>query len=123
MYRSFVDLVFIVLCALAVVLTESVSLRGLKTDPVDVGAEGAARLPLDQMGMIVVGEGHLAIDGDRFDRLEDALGAIAADKAVVVVPESDTVSHHRIVAVWWDIHRTGRHVELGVRAAGAKERT
>jgi hypothetical protein len=123
MYRSFVDLVFIILCALSVVLTESVSLRGLKTDPVDVGAEGAMRLPLDQMSVIVVGEGDLTIDGNRFGRLEDALASIAAGKAVVVGPESDVVSHHRIVAVWWDIHRTGRHVELGVRAEGAKERT
>lgn len=118
MYRSFVDLVFIVLCALAVILSQSVSLHGLKADPVDVGADGADRIPLESMGMLVVGAEDVAIGGTRFPVLDDALRSLEATQGVVVIPESDAVSHHRIVSVWWDVHRTGRHVELGVRSVG-----
>jgi len=123
MYRSFVDLVFIVVCALAVVLTQSVTLRGLKADPVDVGAEGSSRIPLESMKMLVVGADHLAIDDARFESVEHAIGALQDGQGVVVIPESDAVSHHRIVGVWWDVHRSGRHVELGVRSEGGKERS
>jgi hypothetical protein len=123
MYRSFVDLVFIVVCALAVVLTQSVTLRGLKADPVDVGAEGSSRIPLESMRMLVVGPDHLAIDEMRYESVEGAIGALDEGQGVVVIPESDAVSHHRIVGVWWDIHRSGRHVELGVRSEGGREQS
>lgn len=116
MYRSFVDLVFIVLCALAVMLDQSVSLRGLRADPADVGSGGTQEISVDEMEVLVVGDGGFGIAGTEYPDAESALAALAPDVPVVVVPESDAVSHHRVVATWWAIRRTGRHVELGVRA-------
>lgn len=116
MYRSFVDLVFIMLCALAVIVAQSITLRGLKVDPVDVGAEGAESLPGGEPVVLVVGEADVAVTDTRFDDVPSALASIPGPAPIVVVPESDGISHHRVVAVWWELHQSGHRVDLGVRA-------
>ena len=121
MYRSFVDLVFIILCALAVLLDQSIAVRGLRADPADVGSGGTEAIALEDMEVLVVGDEAFGLGGEEYPDAGSAVAAAGPDKPIVVVPESDSVSHHRVVEVWWDIRRTGRHVELGVRASGEGE--
>ena len=121
MYRSFVDLVFIILCALAVMLDQSIAVRGLRADPADVGNGGTEEIALEDMEVLVVGEEAFGLGGEEYADAGSAVAAAGPDAPIVVVPESDSVSHHRVVETWWDIRRTGRHVELGVRASGEGE--
>lgn len=116
MYRSFVDLVFIVLCALAVILERSVELRGLRADLADVGEGGTAEIATEDMEPLVVCEDRVQAAGRDFPGVPAALSAIPPGAAVVVVPAGESVSHQRVIAAWWEVRRTGRHAELGVRA-------
>ncbi len=117
MYRSFVDLVFIILCAVIVVLAELDTdvLKGLDANPADVGSNGAHSIAIEEMQVLVVSEDFYTIEGVRFVDISAALQTLAQDAPVVVVPESSDLSHERVIAAWWQVHQTGRHVELGVR--------
>lgn len=121
MYRSFVDLVFIVLCALAVMLEQSISVGGLSAEPADVGNGGVRDIPLEDMEVLIVGESSFGLGGAQFGDAGSALAQVGPEVPIVVVPEGNGVSHHRVIEAWWDIRRTGRHVELGVRASGEGE--
>lgn len=121
MYRSFVDLVFVILCALAVMLDQSIAVRGLRAEPAAVGNGGTEEIALEDMEVLVVGEEAFGLGGEEYADADSAVAAAGPGVPIVVVPESDSVSHHRVVETWWDIRRTGRHVELGVRASGEGE--
>ena len=116
MYRSFVDLVFIILCALAVILDRSVELRGLRADLAGVGEGGTEEIALADMEPMVVGDDSVHLAGRDFPGVPAALAGLRPEATVVVVPASDAVSHQRVIAAWWEVRRTGRHAELGVRA-------
>ncbi|MSQ90753.1 MAG: hypothetical protein EXS01_05080 [Phycisphaerales bacterium] len=117
MYRSFVDLVFIILCALIVVLAEAGtdSLRGLSADPADVGDQGTHELDDGGFEFLVVSEVGFIVRDTHFTKVADALNLLDPGLAVVVVPESSLLSHDRVIGAWWEARQSGRHVELGVR--------
>lgn len=117
MARSFVDLVFIILCAVIVLLTESVQLQGLDAAPAGVGDEAAHEVALDEMEVIVVADDWYGCAGERALSVDGALRLAPRDAAILVVPESSAVSHHRVIGAWWDIRSRGRVVELGVESA------
>lgn len=125
MFRSFVDLVFIMLCAVVVILTQSVPLKGLKADPTDVGNGEAHSIDSGVTEILVVSDEWIGLNGERFEALEAAVEHLSSDSGatVVVVPEHADVSHHRVIRTWWDLKRTGRHVELGVRPESGESRS
>lgn len=125
MFRSFVDLVFILLCAVVVVLTQSVPLKGLKADPTDVGDGEAHAIDSGVTEILVVSDDWIGFNGEKFDGLESAAKRLSSDvnATTVVVPEHAEVSHHRVIRTWWELKRAGRHVELGVRPESGESRS
>lgn len=125
MFRSFVDLVFIMLCAVVVILTQSVPLKGLKADPTDVGDGEAHSIDSGVTEILVVSDEWIGLNGARFDSIEAAMKRLSneSDATTVVVPEHADVSHHRVIRAWWDLKKTGRHVELGVRPESGASRS
>lgn len=125
MLRSFVDFVFILLCATIVLLTESVALKGLTADPTDVGDGDAHAIDANRTEILVVSDEWLGVGGERFTAPESAVARLSQDRdvTIVIVPEHSSVSHHRVIGTWWDLKKTGRHVELGVRPESSKSRS
>lgn len=125
MFRSFVDLVFILLCAVVVILTQSVSLKGLKADASDIGDGESHSIDSGTTEILIVSDEWVGLDGQRYDTVEAAIGRLSSDPdtTTVVVPEHADVSHHRVIRTWWDLKRAGRHVELGVRPEPAQSRS
>ena len=125
MFRSFVDLVFILLCAVVVILTQSVPLKGLKADPTDVGDGETSSIDSGVTEILIISDDWVGLNGERFDALEAAMERLSneSDTTTVVVPEHADVSHHRVIRAWWELKRTGRHVELGVRPESAASRS
>jgi biopolymer transport protein ExbD len=116
MYRSFVDLVFIVLCALIVVLEDSVELRGLTVDPAGLDSSASHAIAIDGPGVLVVGGEWYAAGGRRFDSVDAALASLGEQAKVVVVPADRSISHERVIAAWWRVSSSGCGAELGVLA-------
>jgi hypothetical protein len=125
MFRSFVDLVFILLCAVVVILTQSVPLKGLKADPTDVGDGEANSIDSGVTEVLIISDDWIGLNGERFDALDVAVRRLSSDPGAitVVVPEHADVSHHRVIRAWWDLKKTGRHVELGVRPESGASRS
>jgi biopolymer transport protein ExbD len=115
MYRSFVDLVFIMLCALTLVLTQSISLKGLKANPADADAAQSGSITAHRIQVVVIAEEWMGVDGEKFNDVQSLLGRIDPAAQLVVVPENAEVSHHRVMEAWTILRRSGREVELGVR--------
>jgi hypothetical protein len=124
MMRSFVDLVFILLCATVVLLTQSVTLKGLKADPTDIGDGDAHTIDSSRTEILVVSDEWVGLGGAKFSTPDAALASVAQDPdvTVVIVPEHADVSHHRVIGTWWDLKRSGLHVELGVRPENPEQR-
>jgi hypothetical protein len=108
-----------------VVLTQSVSLKGLKADPTDVGDGEAHSINSGVTEIMVVSNDWIGVNGERFDSVDRAMRRLSVDPnaTTVVVPESADVSHHRVIRAWWDLKKAGRQVELGVRPAAAESRS
>ena len=97
MYRSFVDLVFIMLCALTLVLTQSISLKGLKANPADTDAAQSGSITAHRIQVVVIAEEWMGLDGEKFNDVQSLLGRVDPAAQLVVVPENAEVSHHRVM--------------------------
>jgi len=125
MFRSFVDLVFILLCAVLVLLTNSVQLKGLSADVSDVGEHESNAIDPHETLIVVVSEDWLGIDGKHLSDVSEVQSALKAQSktSVVVIPETSSVSHHRVIETWWTLKQSGWRVELGVRPETSKAST
>ncbi len=115
MYRSFVDLVFIILCAVILVLTQSIPLKGLKANPADADATQSGAFSALRIQVVVIAEKWVGVEGEKFIDIQAILKILDPMAQLVVVPENSNVSHHRVMEVWTVFRRSGREVELGVR--------
>lgn len=119
--RSFVDLLFILLCAALVMLANSSQLRVADATPAKVAGGGRLDLAGRDLRVIVVDDGAITLDGDHWDAETPPPGRLAATDRVVVVPADDAVSHHRVLRVWSRLRALGLEVDLGVLPEGSKE--
>lgn len=116
MYRNFVDLCFIMLCALVVVLEQSVELRGLRAAPAELDEAASHAVAMDSPGVLVVGDGWFGAAGGKHGALSDALDALTGSARVIIVPEGRGVSHEVVMTAWWGAVARGFQSELGVSA-------
>lgn len=115
--RSFVDLMFILLCAVTSLLTQSSNLRSLRIDPADAGTGGTRAVSAASIEVVSVSDEALEFRGERRSSAADIRAAADVDMLLLLVPEHDKVSHHRVLALWRDLTRLGLRVELGVKAS------
>ncbi len=115
MYRSFVDLVFIILCAVILVLTQSIQLKGLKANPADADSTQSSAMASNRIQIVVIAEQWIGMEGVKFIDFQAILSNLDPLVQVVVVPENSNVSHHRVMEAWSIFRRKGYAVELGVR--------
>jgi hypothetical protein len=111
--RSFVDLLFILLCGAVVMLANSVPLRLADASPAKVAGGGRLDLAGRTLRVLVVGPDRLRLDGEAVSP-EAAVAALGQDDRAVLLPESTAVTHHRMLAVWSRLRGAGIDADLGV---------
>lgn len=116
MSRSFVDLMFILLCAVISLVTQATNLRSLRIDPADAGTGGTRAVAGSSIEVVAVSDEALDFRGQRLTSADEVRAASDPDMLLLLVPEHERVSHHRVLALWRDLTRLGLRVELGVKA-------
>lgn len=111
--RSFVDLLFILLCGAVVMLANSVQLRLADAAPARVAGGGKLDLAGRSLRVVVVGEDRLQLDGEPLPADELAASLSERDR-VVILPETELITHHRMLAVWSRLRSIGIDAALGV---------
>jgi biopolymer transport protein ExbD len=120
--RSFVDLLFILLCAAIVMLANSSPLRVAEADPARAAGGGTLDLAGRELRLLVVGETELWIGEEPVAEGEAIATRFAASDRVVIVPSAVWVTHHRVIEVWSQLQAAGVEADLGVvPAAEGKE--
>lgn len=112
--RSFVDLVFILLCGAVVMLANSVQLRLADAAPARVAGGGSLDLAGRTLRVVVVGEETLSIDGEEIAALEALVARVAQRDRVVILPQAPEVTHHRVLSIWSRLRAAGIEADLGV---------
>lgn len=114
--KGFVDLLFILLCGTIVMLSQSVRLSSIPSDPAEADAQ-ADVLSGNEIVVMVVGSDWVAVDDRRFEDV--SLAVTELDKGdVVVIPADREVAHHRMVAVWNQVESLGKPARFGVISRG-----
>ena len=100
MLKSFIDLMFILLCASLALLSRTIYVGESEAEAAQIGGGGPSGE--SRLIAVVVAADSLSISGEPVadsaalaERLADEIDATA-----VLVPEGDGVSHHRVMEVW-----------------------
>lgn len=123
--RSFVDLLFILLCAAIVMLANSSPLRVADADPAKAAGGGKLDLAGRDLRLLVVDETSLWLDEQPLPQASSLGSAFSSADRVVIVPRTAAVTHHRVIEVWSELQAAGIDADLGVMPSGSsgKERS
>jgi len=113
-YRSFIDVLFILLLSAIVMLAQSFQLGGVDMSPAEVGADGVSPLRADEVRLIVIEEDALLVEDSTFSTVEALHQSMPADAPLVLVAGRGEISHQRVMSLWSDLKERGRDVRLGV---------
>jgi len=119
MLKSFVDLLFILLCGTIVSLSQSFQLGALETAPAKIGSGGISEVCADQAWTLVVNPSdYTLIDNQgvayKLQTLEGLLLSIRQMQRVVVVARTEGISHQRVMDCWDQCRVLGIKAQLGV---------
>ena len=112
--RSFVDVLFILLCGMIVLLSESIRIGSLEVDPAEIGGGGIDRLTADEVNLLVVDDKQLVVDDQAFADVSAYLEAQREMPGALIVPRHSDVSHHRMMRVYDILTQEGVDVRFGV---------
>lgn len=118
-YRSFIDVLFILLLCTMVMLTQSIRLGAIDTVIARPGAEGISPVRADEVQIIVIGPDELQFEGRSFPHVESMAHRIRPHHPVLLVTTDKAVRHHRVMSVWMSLSSLDLDVKLGVQPAGA----
>ena len=125
--KSFVDLLFILLCGTIVMLSRSVEVGAVEINPAKVGSGGVSEVLADDVRVVSVGQNAISISDDsegvmEFKNAAQAADSIGKGKCILLSASGQGVTHHRIMRVWSDFVKAGFNVKLAAveDKAGAK---
>lgn len=116
-YRSFVDVLFILLLGTLVMLTQSVQLGAVDTTVATLGADDISPIRADEVQVVAVGEQTLVLDGEALPTIDALLERLRPDDAVLLVTADPDVRHHRVLEVWSGLRKHVQDVKLGAKPA------
>lgn len=114
-YKSFIDVLFIILLATLVMLTQSVQLGAVDTALTTLGAGGVSPVSADEVQVVLVGPELVELDGKTWPTADQLAAALRPDDPVLLVTAEADVSHHRVMGVWSDLRDRRFDVKLGAR--------
>ncbi len=117
--RSFVDVLFILLCGMIVLLSESIRIGSLEVDPAELGSGGIDRLTAEEVNLLVVDDKQLLFEDQSFQDIAAYLAASKQLPGALLVPRHAEVSHHRMMRVYDTLTEQGIDVRFGVEPTQA----
>ena len=120
MFRSFVDLLFILLCGTIVSLSQSLQLGAIETAPAKVGSGGISEVSADEIDVLVINESDYQwVHGSDAESVTvtslDQLDAYLQEtRCLVIVAGTEVISHQRVMDCWDQCRILGIKVQLGV---------
>lgn len=114
-YRSFVDVLFILLLGTLVMLTQSVQLGAVDTALAKLGSGDISPVRADEVRVVAVGQSVLLLDGETLPTIDALRKRLRPDAAVLLVTAEADVRHHRVLDVWSGLRTHIADVKLGAR--------
>ena len=117
--KSFIDLLFILLCATIVMLGESVRLGAVQADPVQAPRGDLDRVDWNAARVVAVDEANLALDDHHFTDVTQLIAHLTSNTPpppILLVPANDRVTHHRVMNVWTRLRNANLNAQLGGQA-------
>ncbi len=114
-YKSFIDVLFIILLATLVMLTKSVQLGAVDTALTTLGAGGISPVNAGDVQIVIVGPEQVQLDGTTWQTCDELGNQIRPHDPVLLVTADAEVSHHRVMRVWSDLRELELDVMLGAR--------
>ena len=103
--KSFVDLLFILLCSTIVMLSQSLQVGSMDIAPATMGSGSLSEVRADDVVLVAVYEGVCKIvaeDGQKqqFSNIRQLQDIIPPGKCLLLSAANEDVSHHRIMNVF-----------------------
>ncbi|MEM7682188.1 MAG: hypothetical protein AAF288_09555 [Planctomycetota bacterium] len=120
MNHSFVDFLFILLCALVVTLSKSVEVGQVETAPAKVSEGQSAKVDQARSEPLVVQADSVFFREAHHPTADAALSEVDPGITLLLIAGSEDVAHQRVMTVWSNLTRDGRRVQFGVREQSAE---
>ena len=122
-YKSFIDILFIILLATLVMLTQSVQLGAVDTALTTLGAGGISPVSADDVQIVIIGQDQVELDGTIWQTCDELGNAIRPNDPVLLLTADAEVSHQRVMRVWSELRERELDVKLGARPKPPAART
>ncbi len=122
-YKSFIDILFIILLATLVMLTQSVQLGAVDTALTTLGADGISPISADDVQIVIIGQDQVELDGTTWKTCDELGKAIRPNDPVLLLTADAKVSHQRVMRVWSELRERELDVKLGARPKPPAART
>ncbi len=122
-YKSFIDILFIILLATLVMLTQSVQLGAVDTALTTLGAGGISPVSADDVQIVIIGQDQVELDGTTWQTCDELGNAIRPHDPVLLLTADAEVSHQRVMRVWSELRERELDVKLGARPKPPAART
>lgn len=115
--KSFVDLLFILLCSTIVMLSQSIQVSSMDIAPAKIGSGNLSEVNADDVVILAVYESKYEIvteDGitQHFSDIRQLQAAIPEGKCLLLSAADENISHHRIMSVFSQCVDIGYAVKL-----------
>ncbi len=122
-YKSIIDILFIILLATLVMLTQSVQLGAVDTAFTTLGAGGISPVSADDVQIVIIGQDQVELDGMTWQTCDELGNAIRPHDPVLLLTADAEVSHQRVMRVWSELRERELDVKLGARPKPPAART
>ncbi|MBI9018440.1 MAG: hypothetical protein JEZ07_14400 [Phycisphaerae bacterium] len=118
MHKSFIDILFILLCGTIVMLSNTLYVGTLETSPAKLGSGGVSELCADEVQIVAVYDNHLETINSKGEAIElksahNITNYIAKTNCILLMAGNETVSHHQLMLQWDICRQLGFNVKLG----------
>ena len=115
--KSFVDLLFILLCGTIVMLSQSLQVGSMDIAPATMGSGSLSEVRADDVVLVAVYDGKCEIvaeDGrkQQFSDIRQLQATIPQGKCLLLSAANENVSHHRIMSIFSSCVDVGYAVKL-----------
>ena len=115
--KSFVDLLFILLCSTIVMLSQSIQVSSMDIAPAKIGSGSLSEINADDVTLLAVYENkyEIVIDDGRtqqFSDIRELQATIPQGKCLLLSAAEENISHHRIMSVFSQCVDIGYTVKL-----------
>lgn len=112
--KSFVDLLFILLCGTIVLLSQSLRIGTVSAAPARVGGEGISPITMADVRPVVVQPQGLVFDDQPYPTVDALAVRLQPTDCVLLVAGEQGLSHHRMMRTWSEFHQRGFVTRFGV---------